>query len=107
MDSDNLILDSNMTETQKMQQEELIKETCGILSDTLCRKNADYGDSFAVIFGEEGWPYAMGHLKEKMRRIDQLRKQEAKVNGESIMDSLMDLAGYCVLTVIELDKKNG
>ena len=31
-------------------------------------------------------------------------KDEAKVNGESMRDSLLDLANYAILTIMELDK---
>ena len=33
-----------------------------------------------------------------------LMSDEAKVNGESVRDSLLDLANYAILTIMELDK---
>lgn len=83
---------------------ERLKMTVGIISETLQRKNADYGDSFAEIFREEGWPYAMGHLKEKLKRIDTLRKRDPEVVAENIADSLLDLAGYSILTYLNIDE---
>ncbi len=76
---------------------------CNDLHDLYLRKNADYGDSFAIIFGEVGMPYAYGHMAEKLRRIKSLMNKEPEVVGESLHDSLMDLAGYAILTIIELD----
>lgn len=67
-------------------------------------KNSDYGDSFHKLFEECGMTYAYGHMAEKLERINSLRKNEAKVKGESMKDSLYDLANYAILTIIELEK---
>lgn len=67
-------------------------------------KNSDYGDSFHKLFEDRGMTYAYGHLAEKLERINSLRKNEAKVKGESMKDSLYDLANYAILTIIELEK---
>lgn len=67
-------------------------------------KNSDYGDSFRKLFEECGMTYAYGHLAEKLERINSLRKNEAKVKGESMKDSLYDLANYAILTIMELEK---
>lgn len=67
-------------------------------------KNSDYGDSFHKLFEECGMTYAYGHMAEKLDRINSLRKNEAKVKGESMKDSLYDLANYAILTIMELEK---
>lgn len=67
-------------------------------------KNHDYGDSFHKLFEECGMTYAYGHMAEKLERINSLRKNEAKVKGESMKDSLYDLAYYAILTIMELEK---
>ena len=67
-------------------------------------KNHDYGDSFHKLFEECGMTYAYGHMAEKLERVKSLMKDEAKVNGESMRDSLLDLANYAILTIMELDK---
>lgn len=67
-------------------------------------KNHDYGNSFHKLFEECGMTYAYGHLAEKLERINSLRKNEAKVKGESMKDSLYDLANYAILTIMELEK---
>lgn len=43
-------------------------------------------------------------LPKKLERINSLRKNEAKVKGESMKDSLYDLANYAILTIMELEK---
>lgn len=70
-------------------------------------KNHDYGNSFHKLFDEFGMVYACGHLAEKLERIKSLMRDENKVKGESMKDSLQDLANYAVLTLIELNEKDG
>ena len=78
-----------------------------ILSDmmaTFVAKNHDYGSAFSTLFADVGMPYAYGHLAEKLQRVRSLMNDEAKVKGESMIDSLKDLANYSVLTIIELQR---
>lgn len=72
--------------------------------DTFKAKNHDYGNSFSELFAECGMTYAYGHLSEKLKRVKSLMSDEAKVKGESMKDSLLDLANYAILTIMELDK---
>ena len=72
--------------------------------DTFKAKNHDYGSSFSELFAECGMTYAYGHMAEKLKRVKSLMSDEAKVNGESMRDSLLDLANYAILTIMELDK---
>ena len=81
------------------------KEITDKMSDTYKRKNSDYGNSFSKLFGECGMTYAYGHLAEKVERINSLRKNDAKVQGESMIDSLYDLANYSILTIMEIEKR--
>ncbi len=66
-------------------------------------KNADYGDSFVTCFKTFGEAYAFGHIMEKVERLKSLYKN-GKLNNESVRDSLIDCASYCVMTIVELDK---
>lgn len=76
------------------------------LSKTYEAKNADYGDSFHELFKECGFTYAYAHLREKLARIKSLKDNTAKVKGESMIDSLKDLANYSILTIIELTRND-
>lgn len=69
-------------------------------------KNHDYGDSFHNLFKELGMNYAYGHLREKLERVKTLKDNETKVKGESMIDSLKDLANYAIMTIIELQDEN-
>lgn len=73
--------------------------------DTFKAKNHDYGSSFSNLFKECGMIYAYGHMAEKLERVKSLMKDEAKVKGEGMKDSLKDLANYAILTIMELERK--
>lgn len=76
------------------------------MNDTFNAKNHDYGNSFRDLFKECGMTYAYGHMAEKLARIKSLMNDDAKVRGESMLDSLYDLANYAVLTIMEIEKLN-
>ena len=80
------------------------KEITDKMLETYKSKNKDYGDSFRNLFKECGMTYAYGHLKEKLERVKSLKDNEAKVKGESMKDSLYDLANYAILTIMEIEK---
>ena len=77
------------------------------MRDTFKSKNADYGNSFSQLyqeFGDNGIITAAVQISHKYHRFMNLIKgTPAKVN-ESLRDTLLDLANYCILTVMELDK---
>lgn len=83
------------------------KEITDKMLETYKSKNKDYGDSFRNLFKECGMTYAYGHLREKLERIKSLKDNEAKVKGESMKDSLYDLANYAILTIMEIEKWRG
>ena len=69
-------------------------------------KNKDYGDSFSKSFEEFGLIAPVVRMNDKMNRIKSLSKKGGRqVKGESLRDSLMDLANYALMTVIELDQQ--
>ena len=86
--------------------EDYIKSLTNKLALTLQAKNTDYGSAFAEMFDELGIDYAYGKLREKMNRIKVLRKQPNMVENEGLEDALLDTAGYAILTLVELKKRN-
>lgn len=77
---------------------------CQELNSIYDRKNADYGDSFGKTFEEEGFAMSRIRLSDKLNRFKTLSKgADQKVNDESIRDTLMDLANYALMTVLEMD----
>jgi hypothetical protein len=75
------------------------------IHNTFNIKNADYGNSFGEQFNEYGLLSAVIRLDDKMRRLKQLMKQDAQVKDESIRDTVLDMANYAIMTVMELDKE--
>lgn len=71
------------------------------------KKNADYGDSFSKTFDEFGLTASAIRINDKTERFKKLIKQDAQVQDESIKDTLLDLANYAVLTLMEMSKKRG
>lgn len=68
-------------------------------------KNRDYGDSFSKSFEEEGMAMVRIRLGDKLNRFKNLtRGAEQQVKDESVRDTLLDLANYAIMTIMELDK---
>lgn len=70
--------------------------------DIYSRKNADYGDSFAKVRKEV--PNAiLVRLMDKMERIKTLlfNGERLQVADEKVDDTLLDLANYCLMEVVE------
>ena len=79
-------------------------EICKELNDLYERKNRDYGDSFHISFAEEGMAMARIRLGDKLNRFKTLTKGGGQqVQEESIRDTLIDLANYAIMTVMEID----
>lgn len=76
------------------------------LNELYAKKNADYGDSFHETFKEEGMAMARIRLSDKLNRFKSLtRGNSQQVADESIRDTLLDLANYAIMTVIEMDRE--
>ena len=78
------------------------KQIANGLTELYERKNADYGNSFSKRFEEFGLTSPVIRLSDKVERLKTLSKQEAKVKDESIQDTVMDIAVYAMLTLMEL-----
>ena len=77
---------------------------CEEINDLYARKNQDYGDSFHQTFTEEGMAMARIRLGDKLARFKSLTKSGVqRVKDEFIRDTLIDLANYAIMTVLELD----
>lgn len=86
------------------------KELCDGLNALYARKNHDYGDSFHLTFVEEGLAMSRIRLGDKFSRFKTLSRisptdsDQQQVTDESIRDTLLDLANYAIMTVLELDE---
>lgn len=78
------------------------REICEEIHDLYEEKNHDYGDSFAKGFREYGLIMPVIRLEDKFNRFKQLVDREGLVKNESVEDTLIDLANYAIMTVLEM-----
>ena len=82
-------------------------EICNELNTVYGNKNNDYGDAFGRTFERLGLISAVTRISDKFNRLESLATStEQKVKDESIEDTLLDMANYCIMTVLELRKTN-
>ena len=87
-----------------MTNEERHAKICDELAQIYWEKNADYGDSFHQSFLEEGWAMPRIRLGDKFARLKSLTKGGVmRVKDESLRDTLLDMANYAIMSVMELD----
>ena len=73
--------------------------------DLYDKKNHDYGNSFSETIQEFGFTPAIARINDKLKRVKQMVKGEQMQVNESMRDNLIDIANYCILTIIELDNQ--
>lgn len=80
------------------------KKICEELNALYAKKNHDYGDSFHISFAEEGMAMPRIRLGDKFNRFKNLsRNTKQEVTDESIRDTLIDLANYAIMTILEME----
>ena len=90
-----------------MDNVKLHKQICSELNELYERKNHDYGDSFHTSFIDEGMAMARIRLGDKYNRFKTLSRSDVQyVHDESIRDTLIDLANYAIMTIIEMERDN-
>lgn len=68
-------------------------------------KNQKYGDSFNKSVEKYGLISALTRMSDKWNRIENLiLTHDNGTDDESLKDSLMDLANYCNMTILFLEK---
>ena len=75
------------------------------MRETYEKKNADYGNSFGDTIKEFGLIPAVARINDKFNRIKKMVKGEKMNINESMRDNLIDIANYCILTVMEIDNQ--
>lgn len=76
------------------------------MAETFAKKNHDYGNSFEQSLDEEGLAAARIRMGDKWNRFKNLSKGvDSQVNDESLIDTLLDLANYSIMTVMWLNKQ--
>ena len=91
-----------------MNKVDLHFDVCKELNKIYEQKNHDYGDSFHETWKEEGFAIARIRLSDnlnrfkKLSRVIELDGDDQMVKDESIQDTLLDLANYAIMTVMEM-----
>jgi hypothetical protein len=80
---------------------------CKELTDLYSKKNQDYGDSFHLSYLEEGMAMPRIRLGDKFNRFKTLtRSSNQLVENESVRDTLIDLANYAIMTIMEMERSH-
>lgn len=80
-------------------------DICKKLNEIYKYKNYDYGDSFGETFRKLGIISAVTRITDKVNRLQSLCVKKAMVSDESVTDTLLDLANYAIMSVIELEEE--
>lgn len=89
-----------------MSKQQKHQELLNKLAEIYKTKNADYGDSVSETYQKYGMVSFLVRMQDKLNRVHTLTKQEAKVQNEKIEDTLLDLANYALLAILELQNNN-
>lgn len=77
-------------------------DICKELNKIYATKNSDYGNSYSKIRKEDGIQQFLIFAKTKLNRIESLAKKDTQETYESIVDSMRDLANYCIMEEVEM-----
>lgn len=83
------------------------KEIATELGDLYEAKNKAYGNSFSNTYKKLGLISAVTRISDKYNRLCNLATNPDIDNlGESLEDTLKDMASYCIMTVMELKNED-
>lgn len=78
------------------------KELLDNIHNLYVTKNHDYGDSVHETYLRYGLTSYLVRMEDKLNRARMLDKADSKVKDEKLEDTLLDLANYAILAVLEL-----
>lgn len=87
--------------TQAKYFQDAMLDVLSDISDTLIKKQLDYGPNAIKRFGLEGIVIRMSDKMERLINLIELKKDPAV--DEAIEDTLFDLAGYAVIGLMYLE----
>ena len=89
-----------------MKRADRFREIAYELADLYEKKDKAYGDSFGATYDKLGIVSAVTRISDKYNRLCNLAvNQDIDNLGESLEDTLKDMAAYCIMTVMKLNKK--
>ena len=97
---------ADMKVGENMNRVEHHKEICNLLNETYEKKNKDYGNSFAKLRNEYPNSILIRAFDKYSRLKTLMESNEQQVEDESIEDTLLDLANYCIMELVERKMEN-
>lgn len=83
-----------------------VRDTLARMAGVFAIKNKKYGNSFEVSLNKYGMIAALTRISDKFNRAENLiLNNDAGTADESLTDTLIDMANYCVMTAVYI--KNG
>lgn len=80
---------------------------CNTLNAIYKTKNKKYGNSFTKTWKEYGPMMLCIRLDDKLGRTKQLLlRGEEETDDESIIDTLLDMANYCLMGILEIEGRD-
>lgn len=94
------------TEKQHQQKVNAFEDVTINLRNLYDAKNRDYGDSFGQSFQKWGLPMSCIRLGDKLNRLESFaQKKDMQVDDERVEDTLMDMANYAIMTLVEMNMR--
>ena len=76
------------------------------MSDTFAKKRKDYGQTTSETYDKFGPISMLTRIHDKVGRLDNiLGKSKTNNVGEKVEDTLLDLANYALITILEIRKR--
>lgn len=76
------------------------------LKDVYKQKNTAYGNSFHDTYEKLGIISAVTRITDKYNRLVNLATNpKVNIGDESLKDTLLDMANYCIMTYMELENE--
>lgn len=86
--------------------EKLHQELLDYIHKLYITKNKDYGSSTHDTYIKYGFTSFLVRLEDKLNRARVISQNKANVADEKLEDTLLDLANYAILAVMELKGEN-
>ena len=92
----------------KKVNEKDVRDILQKMGDIFAVKNEKYGNSFEVSVDKYGMIAALTRISDKFNRIEHLILNDDKgTDDETVIDTLIDMANYCVMTAVYMKNVGG
>ena len=85
-----------------------VRDTLQKMGDIFSVKNKKYGNSFEISVDKYGMIAALTRISDKFNRIETLiLNDDEGTDDETVIDTLIDMANYCVMTAVYMKNIGG